>query len=125
MLLYWDYVLYPLGGSGVPCPPFSVVVAPSCTIYGPVCTAICLMVLSFSFMFRISLSDPMGWGGGLAWYGDLMARLPEQVEPGAILPLKHCTLILCTGTLDPHMHRCVARTKVMVILLLTYPHALE
>ena len=34
------------------------------------------------------------------------------------------TLILCDVTLDPQMHRCVDRTKVMVILLLTYLHVL-
>ena len=26
-----------------------------------------------------------------------------------------CTLILCAGTCDPLMHRCVARTKVIAI----------
>ena len=36
-----------------------------------------------------------------------------------------CTLILCSGTLYSWMQRCVARTKVMTILLLTYPHVLE
>ena len=36
-----------------------------------------------------------------------------------------CTLILCAGTLDPRMHWCVACTKVITILLLTYPHVLE
>ena len=34
-------------------------------------------------------------------------------------------LILCTGNLDLKMHWCVALTKVMEILLLTYPHVLE
>ena len=40
----------------------------------------------------------------------------------------HCglwTLILCAGTLYPWIHQCVARTKVMVTLLLTYPHVFE
>ena len=40
----------------------------------------------------------------------------------------HCrrwTLILCAGTLDPRMHQCVACTKVVATLLLTYPHVLE
>ena len=43
-------------------------------------------------------------------------------------PSSHCgrlTLILCASTLDPRMHRCVARTKVMANLLLTYPHVLK
>ena len=37
----------------------------------------------------------------------------------------HCrrfTLIRCGGTLKRCMHRCVACTKVIAILLLTYPH---
>ena len=36
-----------------------------------------------------------------------------------------CTLILCAGTRDPLMHQCVAHTKVIAILLLTYPHVFE
>ena len=40
----------------------------------------------------------------------------------------HCgrwTLILCANTVDPLLHRCLACTKVMVIILLKYPHVLE
>ena len=33
-----------------------------------------------------------------------------------------CTLILCARTLDPRMHRFVARTIVIAILLLMYAH---
>ena len=43
-------------------------------------------------------------------------------------PYSHCgicMLILCAVTLEPQMHRCVAHTKVMAILLLTYSHVLE
>ena len=36
-----------------------------------------------------------------------------------------CTLILCAGTCDPLMHRCVAHTRVIAILLLKYPHVFE
>ena len=35
-----------------------------------------------------------------------------------------CTLIWCAGTQDPCMQQWVARTKVISILLLTYPHGL-
>ena len=35
------------------------------------------------------------------------------------------TLIQCTGTLDPRMHRCVERTRVIDILILMYLHVLE
>ena len=34
-------------------------------------------------------------------------------------------MIPCAGTLDPRMQRWVARTKVIKILLLTYPHVFE
>ena len=34
------------------------------------------------------------------------------------------TLILCAGTLDLQIHQCVARTKVMATLILTYLHVL-
>ena len=43
-------------------------------------------------------------------------------------PSHHCRrrpLILCAGTLYPHMNWCVDSTKVMTVLLLTYPHVLE
>ena len=36
-----------------------------------------------------------------------------------------CTLILCDDTRDPLMHRCVARTKVIAILLMTYPNVFD
>ena len=36
-----------------------------------------------------------------------------------------CTLIQCAGTLEPRIHWCVARTKVIPILILTYPHVRE
>ena len=45
-----------------------------------------------------------------------------------LAPSSHCglcTLILCAGTHDPLIHRCVARTKVIAILILTYPHVFE
>ena len=44
------------------------------------------------------------------------------------MPSSHwgrCTLIRCAGTRNPVMQRWVARTKVIAILLLTYPHVLE
>ena len=36
-----------------------------------------------------------------------------------------CTLVRCAGDQDPRMQRWLARTKVIAILLLTYPHVLE
>ena len=46
----------------------------------------------------------------------------------SLVPSSHCRLcrlILCAGTLDPYMNRCVSHTKVMEILLWEYPHVLE
>ena len=36
IILYWVYVLYPIGGAGVLCPPLLALVAPYCAIYGHV-----------------------------------------------------------------------------------------
>ena len=46
----------------------------------------------------------------------------------SLAPSCHCgrwTLILCSDTLDPWMHRFMAHTKVMAILLLLYSNVLE
>ena len=68
-----------------------------------------------------------GWGrvrtlsGLRIYWHDYLKRL-------SLAPSSHCrrwTLILCAGTLDPRMHRCVDHTKVMATLLLTYPHVLD
>ena len=68
-----------------------------------------------------------GWGRlrsslgiGISWRAYLNRLIPA--------PYYHCRrwrLILCAGTLDPPMHRCVSRTKVMEILFLTYPYVIE
>ena len=34
------------------------------------------------------MDEKLGRGEGVAWLWDLLARLPEEVEPGAILPLQ-------------------------------------
>ena len=36
-----------------------------------------------------------------------------------------CMLIRCAGTRDPRMQRWVAHTKVIELLLLSYPHVFE
>ena len=30
----------------------------------------------------------MGRGGGFSWPGDLLARLPKEVDPGAVFPMQ-------------------------------------
>ena len=70
----------------------------------------------------------------LRYWGIVTAFLVLGISQHAYLkmlipaPSSHCrhwTLILCAGTLDPRMYRSVARTKLMTILLLTFPHVLE
>ena len=130
MLLYWVYVIYSWGEAGVPCSPLSSVVAPSYAISGHVGTDICLLVLSCILMCRLRPSYPIylrGLVGVEASFGLGVSRLAylNRLIPA---PSSHCrrwTLILCSGTLNPRMHRCVAGTDVMGILLLTYPHVLE
>ena len=68
----------------------------------------------------------MDWGRvrvslrlGISWRAYL-----KRLLPAPSYQCEHWTLILFNGTLDPHMHRCVAHTKLMAILLLKYPHAI-
>ena len=72
-----------------------------------------------------NIAKVLGRGEGLSWPGDLLARLPEEVGPGAVFPLWALDANLMCRHPGPRMHRCVARTKVVEILLLTYPHVLE
>ena len=130
MLLCCVYVLYHQGGTGVSCTPFSAVLDPSCALSGTVGSTIYLMVISFILLYRIRPSEPMyirGWGavGALLGLGISQRSYLNRLTP---TPFSHCrrwTLILCAGTLDPWMNRCVERTKLMAIILLTYPHVME
>ena len=71
------------------------------------------------------MAKGLGQGDGFTWPWDLSEGLPEKVDTSASYQGGRWMLILCAGTLDPRMHRCVARTKVMTFALLTYPHVLE
>ena len=62
--------------------------------------------------------------GGGVWFVVWSTYL-NSASPALCYQCGLCTLILCTGILDPLMHRCVARIKVIEILLLTYPHVFE
>ena len=35
-----------------------------------------------------NIAKVLGRGEGLSWPGDLLARLPEEVDPGAVFPLR-------------------------------------
>ena len=49
----------------------------------------------------------------------------KRFNPTPYYHCESCTLIRCAGTLEPWMHGCVARNKVIEILLLMYPHVLQ
>ena len=62
----------------------------------------------------------------LLGFGVPRACLPELGYPSAIFRLWPLyTDPVCAITLDPRMHRYVACTNVMAILLLMYTHVLE
>ena len=62
---------------------------------------------------------------GLGWLGGALRAYLKRLSPAPSSHWGRCTLIQCTGTRDPCMQRWVARTKVIAILLLTYPHVFE
>ena len=57
--------------------------------------------------------------------GVLPARLFEEVHSGPVLPLQEMHDYCMCPHPETQMHRCVACTKVMAILLLTYPYVLD
>ena len=99
---------------------------------GQVILTSCLQMLTFWF----SVSVPalyvrpdifVGWFGeevsqglGFSWRAYM-----KRFSPAPSYHFGLCTLIFCDGTLETWMHRCVAHTKWMEILLLKYPHVLE
>ena len=67
----------------------------------------------------------LGRSEGFAWPWGLSERLPEEVDPGAVFPLQALGANLVHRHPRLWMHWCVARTKLMVILILTYLRVLE
>ena len=66
----------------------------------------------------------VGWRGrGVCMYS--WGPHLKCFSPTSSSHLGCCTLIQCASTQDPRKQRCVACTKVMVTLLLTYPHVFE
>ena len=87
----------------------------------------CFLGPSFGYLFRLwpsALVCLKGWGRMKALLGIGVPR-SAYLNMLILAPSYHCghwTLILCSGTLEPRMHRCMACIKVMEILPLTYPH---
>ena len=67
----------------------------------------------------------VGWVVGGSWFVVVGCAYLNSTRPDPSSHCGLCTLIFCAGTSDPLMHQCVARTKVIVILLLSYPHVFE
>ena len=88
------------GGQVYPVPPFLTSWRP-CFVLSPLCLWRLVVVggCMHAYLNRFSPAPSSHWG--------------------------RCTLIRCSGTRDPRMQRWVARTKVIAILLFTYPHVLE
>ena len=113
-LVYRSFLVsFSHGGTGVPCPPFSVF---SATFY-PICP-LCLwwLVVVGGCMRGIGVS------AGVGWHCDPWHAYLNRFSPAPSSHCGLCTLIWCAGTRDPRIQRWVACTKVISILLLTYPH---
>ena len=57
--------------------------------------------------------------------GGCMRAYLKRFIPAPSSHWGRCTLIRCSGTQDPRIQRWVARTKVIAILILTYPHVFD
>ena len=82
----------------------------------------------YSFCVGIGRQARYMWGS-LGWKSTGFEDFPGAYMKRFISsPSSHCgrcKLILCAITLYPPMYRCVAHTKVMEILILTYLHVLK
>ena len=108
-----------------------------CNLYPLVCLSVSL--LCFLWLWPVLVKDPCAgfghlcWGGwqvGMVWglwwgLGSPGRAYPNRFSLSPSSHSGHWTLILCFGTLEPQMHWCMDRTKVMAILLFTYLHIRE
>ena len=130
MLLYWAYLLYCIGGWQMkPDPSLPVMDCPSCDQSGIVRSTGCLLVINIYSLCQLRLSGQKYlWGGSgwkIFWVWVFPERLLGQVQSEAVLPLRLLHADLMCQNSGSWMHRCVARAKAMVMLLLTYPHVLD
>ena len=63
--------------------------------------------------------------GGVGWLWEPWRAYLKRFSPAPSSHCGRCTMIRCAGNRNPSMQQWVARTKVITILLLTYPHVLE
>ena len=117
MLLYGFYFIYCLGRASEPRPSLLVVGGSSCAWFVQLSLTDCLLVFTFYILSRLMPSGLKSmWGNS----GLRFSRLGfyQNVYHKRFIPVSSyhyglCMLILCDLTLDPRMHWCVARTKVM------------
>ena len=77
------------------------------------------------YVVRPDVSELLGGVEALLGLGISRRAYLNRLIPSLSFHYERCMLILYDGTLDLLLHRCMACTKVMEILLLTYPHVLE
>ena len=63
------------------------------------------------------MAKGLGRGEGFSWTGDLLEHLPEEVDTGTVFPLWALDANIVRRHPRPRMNRCVARTKVMEIII--------
>ena len=86
----------------------------------PICSLSLLwLVVVGRFMRGIGVSM------GVDWYCDPWSAYLNWFSPAPSSHCGRCILIQCSGTWNPRKQRWVVRTKVVAILLLTYPHIFE
>ena len=87
----------------------------------PFALVVCGSAVMISLEWGVGGFEFVGGGGGLLCRSAYLKRL----IPAPSFHWGRCTLIQCAGTRGPRMQRWVARTKVIVVLILTYPHVFE
>ena len=112
------------GGTGVTFPLLCALMALSVALF---CCGLPLFWVSVTDSFVCAgVVEVLGWCGGILWGLESPgSAYLNRFSPAPFFHWGKCTLIRCAGTLESRMHQCVACTKVMAILLLTYPHVRE
>ena len=126
------YLLYHLqGGTDVLC---YLLLLPVQAAFPPWCLSASLGVAPVPLSALESLWFFADWTGFMGGVGgwlvgvcqfDVLSAYLNRANPAPSSHCGLCTLILCAGNIYPRIHRCVARTKVMAILLLKYSHVFE
>ena len=111
-------------------PPPLVCLSGSLVFSGIFCVSGCYPVVPRISLCQIgpsALGWLICWGGVRTSSGLRISWSPylKRLIPAPSSHDRRWILILCAGTINPRMHRFVARTKVMANLLLTYLHNLE